>query len=283
MNRAQLFAAQARVARAFSPRKVSRRKRLPRTPGPRPIDRAYRRALLDLVRQIREAYAPVFAALPALIARAQSERNDSASDDARDLLARTQAALEASVQTSDLERIARRYGSEVDAFQRAQLAKQVRSALGADVFAGADGRAVQAALNGFIVENVALIKDLRQTTVSGIEQTITRAVASATPHSRVAEELEKRFGLSERRAALIARDQIGKAYGQITAARHRQIGVSRYIWRTVRERDERVREEHEEREGEVFSYDDPPEDGHPGEPINCRCYPEPVLDDVLGD
>ncbi|MEE8393530.1 MAG: phage minor head protein, partial [Rhodospirillales bacterium] len=42
-----------------------------------------------------------------------------------------------------------------------------------------------------------------------------------------------------------------------------------YIWRTVG--DSKVRSSHAERDGKVFSWDDPPEGGHPGEAPNCRC------------
>ncbi len=47
-----------------------------------------------------------------------------------------------------------------------------------------------------------------------------------------------------------------------------------YIWRTVG--DGRVRSSHAERNGKVFSWEDPPEDGHPGEAYNCRCWAEDI-------
>lgn len=46
-----------------------------------------------------------------------------------------------------------------------------------------------------------------------------------------------------------------------------------YIWRTVG--DDKVRETHAERDGCIFSWDDAPEGGHPGEDYNCRCTAEP--------
>ena len=35
---------------------------------------------------------------------------------------------------------------------------------------------------------------------------------------------------------------------------------------------------HWEREGQEFRWDQPPEDGHPGQPIECRCSAEPIID-----
>ena len=42
-----------------------------------------------------------------------------------------------------------------------------------------------------------------------------------------------------------------------------------YVWRT--RRDEKVRKTHRMNDGRIFSWDDPPETGHPGEAENCRC------------
>ncbi|MEM6780497.1 MAG: colicin E3/pyocin S6 family cytotoxin [Pseudomonadota bacterium] len=43
-----------------------------------------------------------------------------------------------------------------------------------------------------------------------------------------------------------------------------------YVWRTVG--DGKVRGAHAAREGQVFSWDNPPDGGHPGEDYNCRCW-----------
>jgi hypothetical protein len=50
----------------------------------------------------------------------------------------------------------------------------------------------------------------------------------------------------------------------------------KYIWHTVG--DGKVRSAHAERDGKTFSWDDPPEGGHPGEAPNCRCTAEDVED-----
>lgn len=51
--------------------------------------------------------------------------------------------------------------------------------------------------------------------------------------------------------------------------------ATHYIWRT--RRDGKVRSAHAEREGQIFSWDNPPEGGHPGEDYGCRCTAEPYL------
>jgi SPP1 gp7 family putative phage head morphogenesis protein len=85
------------------------------------------------------------------------------------------------------------------------------------------------------------------------------------------------------RAELIARDQTLKLNAQLTETRMTANGITRYTWSTSG--DERVRPTHEEQEGKEFSWDDPPAVGsngercNPGEDIQCRCVPLPVLPD----
>ncbi len=54
-------------------------------------------------------------------------------------------------------------------------------------------------------------------------------------------------------------------------------GIKRYIWHT--QGDERVRGSHAANDGKIFSWDNPPPMGHPGEDYGCRCWAEPILTD----
>ena len=89
--------------------------------------------------------------------------------------------------------------------------------------------------------------------------------------------IAERTGIAQRRAALIARDQLGTLNGELSQRRQVAAGVSRYRWQTAR--DERVRPSHRDLQGQVFSWDAPPDIGHPGAPINCRCIAIPIIDD----
>lgn len=51
--------------------------------------------------------------------------------------------------------------------------------------------------------------------------------------------------------------------------------TSHYIWRT--RGDGKVRSTHAVNNGKIFSWDVPPETGHPGEDYNCRCTAEPYV------
>lgn len=87
--------------------------------------------------------------------------------------------------------------------------------------------------------------------------------------------LRRRQGVSRARAALIVRNETGNAQGYAMARDQQDLGFTAYIWSTARDR--RVRPLHRAREGKTFQWSDPPGDGHPGEPIMCRCAAIPVV------
>lgn len=86
------------------------------------------------------------------------------------------------------------------------------------------------------------------------------------------------MSVGESRAALIAVDQIGKFNGIITKLRQEKLGIKSYIWRSVG--DERVRVTHKAFNGNKFSWDKGSPEGHPGQPIRCRCFAEPLFEEI---
>lgn len=118
------------------------------------------------------------------------------------------------------------------------------------------------------------------------------------------EQVQHIGGVSKRRAKLIARDQTSKMTGMLNATRQMSLGVSEYVWRTVK--DNRVvgnpsgvspvgssgHHNHYVMEGVRCRWDDPtlwykngawvkrPDKApktHPGQEIQCRCYAEPII------
>lgn len=134
-------------------------------------------------------------------------------------------------------------------------------------------------IEGFVLENVNLIKDIGEQTANRMQTLVTDGVKKGTTTRKIAEQIKEQFGYSDNRAKLIAADQTSKFNATLTEKRHKDAGVTKYIWSTSK--DERVRKSHRAREGKVFSYDNPPPDGNPGEPVRCRCVALPVFDDDL--
>lgn len=52
-----------------------------------------------------------------------------------------------------------------------------------------------------------------------------------------------------------------------------------YVWRT--RGDKKVRSSHRENDGKVFTRDNPPHTGHPGQGYNCRCIAEPYVRGIM--
>ncbi len=80
-------------------------------------------------------------------------------------------------------------------------------------------------------------------------------------------------GKNLRKADGVARGAIGYINSILSHKRMQDAGIEFYFWRG--KMDDIERKKHVEREGLRFRFDDPPDDGNPGEPYNCRCWAEP--------
>ena len=112
--------------------------------------------------------------------------------------------------------------------------------------------------------------------LSDVERVVRNAHAGGLRVEVLAKDLVERFGVSESRAALIARDQTLKLNGQLNRSKQQAAGISQYRWSTSR--DERVRETHQALEGSTHSWDvPPPGTGHPGDDYQCRCTARAIV------
>ena len=270
------------------------RKRLPRQVPPRLLERDYARVLVDLIKEIQTELRPLIAETPLLITSAALDRRvDShgivfslvqrrdAGEGKRikDAADRVKEKLRDSISTTRLERIAEKIGRQTSEYQRNQLDKSIKAAVGVEL-PSRDSK-TGALLEGFVQENVSLISGISDRIVDEVASSVTRAVRRGSDPADLAKELNKKFGFEENRAKRIAQDQVKTLYAQINVVRQKELGLNAFIWRTMQ--DERVRPEHAEREGKRYTYDDPPDGELPGEPINCRCYPEPDFSAILGE
>jgi SPP1 gp7 family putative phage head morphogenesis protein len=129
-------------------------------------------------------------------------------------------------------------------------------------------------------ENTDLIVSLCKDQVSDLRTSILERTQGLRVE-QIRSLIRERFSVSESRADLIARDQTLKLNAQMTRENYKRANVSRYVWTTTR--DERVRDAHAELDGKVFSFDEPPEPGNPGEDFQCRCVAFPVFDGANDD
>lgn len=93
---------------------------------------------------------------------------------------------------------------------------------------------------------------------------------------KIIDDIQGKYEMTRRHARLIARDQTGKLYGQLTRSQHEDAGVNDYIWKGVM--DNRERESHVDREGERYRYGELGESHEPGQEYQCRCVAVPIFD-----
>jgi SPP1 gp7 family putative phage head morphogenesis protein len=131
----------------------------------------------------------------------------------------------------------------------------------------------------WIRQNVSLVKSIGAQFHDRLTTIIQGGVFGGNSVKQISDQIEAQFGVTKHRATLIAQDQILGANARITQIRAESLGINEYVWRTVG--DSRVRPEHADLNGRVFTWDKPPAVGHPGTPIRCRCRAELVLPDEI--
>lgn len=161
--------------------------------------------------------------------------------------------------------------------------KAVKATLGIDIredYYLGDFYAKQ--LEKWVSDNVDLIKTIPEDTLEKMKDIVYEGFASGKTTTRMVKEIRMVYGVSRRRAELIARDQTAKLNGQIQRAQQMDAGITEYIWTDCR--DGRVRARHRELHGETCSWDNPPvvdiKTGrrcHPGQDYQCRCIGRPVF------
>jgi len=120
--------------------------------------------------------------------------------------------------------------------------------------------------------NVDRVGGLLDDELDTLEELLANSVGR-TPKQLTARILE-RLDVTTRKAQYLARNQTLTLNGQINARRQQAAGIEEFIWSSSG--DERVRDEHQDLDGKRFRYDDPPSEGVPGEPPNCRCVATPA-------
>jgi SPP1 gp7 family putative phage head morphogenesis protein len=248
---------------------------------PNSIEREYHRYLRNFVRDIKQRIKTfLIPSIPLMIQEVQSKTPNDRNDD---FLSRLNAIIifihnslfpETEKTISEAEKV----GFQINEFNKNQFRKITESVFGIDLFMGEPWLLDQLKL--FSSQNAQLIRSLPDQELERVSGIVERGLQEGSTYSDVAKEIQKSFGITERRAKLIARDQTKKLNSSLTKLRQQELGVEEYIWQTSN--DERVRPTHKANNGKKFRWDDPPAvTGHPGNDVNCRCIARPVLEGLL--
>lgn len=182
--------------------------------------------------------------------------------------------------TSQAENIARGFVNRGDVQNQAEVSTNLKNQTGVDL-AGylRNSPNIAEKVNAMTTANVQLIKSIRSQYLDKVQNAVTQALVSGSLNKDLTAQIKALGQTTEKRAAFIARDQSSKLNSALTQARHEDLGVKKYMWSTAG--DERVRDSHAEKDGQIFEYANPPADtGHPGHDVNCRCVQIAVFDET---
>lgn len=246
---------------------------------PMSLEREYARELIKYVRKVRDICkqhipAMVDAAMWNAI-HADDWTEEQTEEINKDITAEEEAAIMAIILAMF---------NRVKTFNRRQQEKIFRSVFGATA-AEISKEDYEKIRQIWVNQNIELIRSIDRRTLESIRYTLSENIIRAVDRKMLVEELTESImhmaEVNEKRAALIACDQVGKLNSQLAQVEQMNQGVKKYKWQTME--DDRVRAQHKSYNRKDFSWSEPPDGGHPGWAIRCRCVAIPLYDtDKIG-
>ncbi len=166
-----------------------------------------------------------------------------------------------------------------------QMTKQF-SRFGIDVFNA--NSVVSDYLQASIADNTQLIQSIASQYLERVETIVITNMRAGMRPSKIEQQLVDQFGVTKRRARMIARDQTSKTSNGLARKRMQASGVEYFQW--ITSKDERVRSRHRRIANKmtayglgVYKWDNLPlsDSGEPiacGDDYQCRCIARPVLE-----
>jgi SPP1 gp7 family putative phage head morphogenesis protein len=139
------------------------------------------------------------------------------------------------------------------------------------------------AMRQLLQEQVHLIQSMPIEAAQRAQKLALRVHQSGERYGSIVDQIARTGHVTKSRAQLIARTEVARAASGMVQARATFVGSEGYIWRTSQDAD--VRYSHKKMSGKFVRWDQPPVTdgmhGHAGQLPNCRCYPEPVLPELI--
>jgi len=156
--------------------------------------------------------------------------------------------------------------------------------IGLDIYG--DSQVLQDYLDASVYDNTQLIKSIPSQYLTRVQTIVTTNTRAGLRPSAITKVIQDEFGVTERRAKMIARDQTSKLTGDLMEKRQREAGFPYFEWNDSD--DSRVRARHEQLANRVTAYgrgiyrwDNLPlsDEGKPikpGSDYQCRCIAIPI-------
>jgi SPP1 gp7 family putative phage head morphogenesis protein len=143
------------------------------------------------------------------------------------------------------------------------------------------------AFRAIVAENVGLIRSIPREFHRDVESRVWSSVMRGGTMGELADGIRKKYGVTYRRAAFIARDQVNKSKSVLEDARRAELGITEAEWHHSHAGKE-PRPTHVKMDGKRYKIADGMYDSaegrnvKPGELINCRCTSRAVIPGRLG-
>ena len=172
------------------------------------------------------------------------------------------------------------HAARLNGYHKRRLVQTFRAALGVDIRPVLADSAIEPLMTAWRRENISLIQTIPERFHESLSRRVGETFAERPfDKQALSKVLNREFKVSGSNLRRLTRDQTSKVIGQLTRARHQQLGIEEYVWRTAQ--DERVRPTHAALDGTRQRYDSPPSVGNPGEDVMCRCVAIPVIPEAL--
>nr|EIU2568435.1 minor capsid protein [Pseudomonas aeruginosa]EKG7550735.1 minor capsid protein [Pseudomonas aeruginosa] len=162
--------------------------------------------------------------------------------------------------------------------------RDLKKSAGIDVFSGS--KQMQDYLHASAQQNVQLIKSIPAKYLEEVQTLVMANMRSGMRPGYIEKALTEQYGITQRRARVIARDQTGKIQGELAEKQQQDAGFEYFQW--IDSEDRRVRHRHREIADKVTAYgkgiyrwDNLPLSDKgvpikPGSDYQCRCIARPV-------
>ncbi|MDE2442457.1 MAG: phage head morphogenesis protein, partial [Betaproteobacteria bacterium] len=145
-------------------------------------------------------------------------------------------------------------------------------------------QAQREAVQATLAENVGLIKSIPERYLGDVEGLVMRSFQAGRDIGFLSKALQQNYGVTKRRAALIARSQNNMATATFTRIRQSELGITKAKW-LHSAGGKTPRPEHVAMSGKLYDV----EKGAylegvwtwPGREINCRCVSVPVIEGFI--
>lgn len=243
----------------------------------------YNAKLQRLVKQVKESISKEIVPLVRQLAPEYTQDAVVTTDAWSDLILNAIANLVSRWQSPAVQAAGARIAGEFVQSSLKKSERDLKKSAGIDVFSGSS--TLQDYLKASAQQNAQLIKSIPAKYLEEVQTLVMANMRSGMRPSFIEKALQEQFGVTQRRAKMIARDQTSKIQGEINRKQQQGAGFTHFRWLTSH--DSRVRHDHDVFEHRVTKYgkgvylwsDLPLEKGvpvSPGSPINCRCTAIPV-------